>query len=191
MTGTRHALAIALPLLVAPLCLSAEPDKYFPTDTTIVVHINVRQVFDSPLGKKYGPDLLKAALQQNSQMQKLLEALGVDALKDIDTLDVATSGVSADGAVLVAHGRIDPDRFHKTAEEAVRQNPSAFKIHKDGALTVYEGKRGNDPVFTAFPARDTLLISPSQAAVTAAAKGGKLRKDIAAIVDKVDGRQSV
>lgn len=183
MTGTRLALAAMLAALLAPLAPSAEPDKYLPADATLVVHVNVRQVLDSPLGKKYAPEMISAALRQNGQVQQLLQNAGVDPLKDVDALSVAAPGASTDGAVVVVHGRIDPERFQKSA---------GLKIHKEGALTVYEGKHGSDAAFATFPAPGTLLLSHSRSALASAASGtARLGKDIAAVVEKVDGRQSI
>jgi hypothetical protein len=192
MTGTRLALFAALPLVLTSLTRAAEPEKYLPADATVVVRVNVRQILDSPLGKKYGPDAVKNALGQNGQIRQLLETLGVDPLKDVDTLFLATSSATADGAIVVAHGRIDPERFHKAAEETNRKTPGAMKIHKEGALTLYEGKHGGGPAFATFPSKGTLLLSPSRAVLTAAASGTvTLGKDVAALVAQVDGRQSV
>jgi hypothetical protein len=192
MRATHLALFAALPLLFTSLTRAAEPEKYLPADATIVVRVNVRQILDSPLGKKYGPDAVKNALSQNGQIRQLLETLGVDPLKDVDTLFLATPGASANGAVVVAHGRIDQERFHKAAEDVSRKTPGAMKIHKEGALTIYEGKHGGDPAFATFPSKDTLLLSPSRAALTAAASGtNTLGKDVAGLVGQVDGRQSV
>lgn len=191
MTPFRFALIAAIAFAFAPLSQSAEPNRYVPADATIVVHVNVRQLLDSPLGKKYGPNIVQGLLQQNGQVQNLLAGMGVDPLKDVDAIVLATPGASADRAVVIAHGRIDQERFHKAAEELSKQG-GAMKIHQEAALTIYEGKQGNDSAFAVFPARDTLLLSPSRTALTGAAAGNqRLSKELAPVVAGVDGNQSV
>ena len=67
LTLRRSGLAtLAFVLLAAP-SRSAEPDRYLPDGTELVLHVNVRALLDAPLVKKYCLDLVKGYLQGNAE----------------------------------------------------------------------------------------------------------------------------
>ena len=61
------------------------PD-FFPPNTKVVIGIQMRRILDSPLGKKLAADAGETATAAAAQLG------GIDFLKDIDQIVVATSG---------------------------------------------------------------------------------------------------
>src|SRR5438552_7495482 len=85
--------------LLAAVCLAwlaparaAEVDKLLPNDTEILVTINVRQILDSPLVKKYALDHLKTAIKSSSETEQVLESLGLNPATDVNTIALASPG---------------------------------------------------------------------------------------------------
>src|SRR5262249_50931606 len=153
---TAHAkaltstLALAAALLLAAPASAAEADKYLPEDTTSVVSVNVRQVLDSPVGKKYLQEVVKTVLKQNADLQKPLTAAGVDPLKDVSSVVVAASDVAGDKVLVIVRGTFDPDKAQAAAEDFAKKNPRQLVIHKEGELRVYEHKNGEQSAYVAF-----------------------------------------
>ena len=78
-------------LCLAHPALAADADKMIPADADVVISINVRQLVDSPAFQKYGKaDAIQGL--QNPQVQALLSALGLDPLKDVDSLLLTSAG---------------------------------------------------------------------------------------------------
>src|SRR5258708_34897496 len=84
---------IWLPLVgvgLAVLCLAgsaraADADKLIPSDAEVGASINVRQLLDSDLYKKYGKDAAKTGLE-DPNAKKLLGASGLNPLTDPDSI---------------------------------------------------------------------------------------------------------
>lgn len=72
---------------------AAVVDKYLPNDTDAVVIINVQQILASPLVKTHYQKLLQDWLKTEGDLQKRLQDLGIDPLKDIDQV-IFTNGES-------------------------------------------------------------------------------------------------
>jgi hypothetical protein len=197
-----HTLRLGLVLTAVLLPASvraAEADRLLPDDTAAVVFVNVRQVLDSPVFKKHAQEQIKAILKQNEEVQKLLDAVGLDLFKDVSTLTVANSGSSAEKTLLIAHGNFDLTKIHATADFVAKDHPDALKIHKQGTLRIYEGKgqNANSPAFACFLDKDTVVLSPSRdyvlgaVARSAGKQEAKLSRELQAVLAQVDGKQSV
>src|SRR6266536_2863410 len=83
-------LALAAALFASPL-RAAEADKHLPSDATAVVFVNLRQILDSPVSKKYMLDQIKDGLKKDADAQKFMAAAGLDPLKDLSSVTVAIS----------------------------------------------------------------------------------------------------
>ena len=69
---------------------AAEPDKLLPADADTVVTVNIKQILDTDIIKKYALEQLKQALD-GQDAKKLLTELGLDPLKDIDRIVVGAN----------------------------------------------------------------------------------------------------
>src|SRR5262245_20191709 len=135
-TWTNLTLVVAALVAAVPL-RAAELDKYLPGDTAAVAVLNVRQLLDAPLGKKYLVERYQAALKDNEDAQKMLTALNIDPLKDIDSVVVSAAAVNPEKILLLVHGKFDLPRLQAAAEAHAKKNPDKLKILKEGKLTVY------------------------------------------------------
>jgi hypothetical protein len=192
---TNLTLVAAALVVVSPV-RSAELDKYLPGDTTAVAVINVRQLLDSPLGKKYLVERYQAALKQNEDAQKMFTALNLDPLKDIDSVVVAAPSLNPEKVLLLVHGKFDLARLQAAAEEFAKKNPEKLKILKEGKLSVYESKNEKNTTYSTFADKTTVVISPSKSVVvdvtTAAGKSGPLvKKELQELLAKADGKQAM
>ncbi|HXG09631.1 MAG TPA: hypothetical protein VNK04_07570 [Gemmataceae bacterium] len=194
------SLTLALTLLPAQAG-AAEVHKYLPDDTGAVVTINIRQILDSALVKKHALERIKQGLKENEEVQKVLDALGLDPLKDIDQLILASPSLNEEekGLVIVT-GRFDPDKIKAKAAEVAKNQPDLLKLQKTGVYQVYEVKVPDQPkpVFAAVADRNTLVASVAGEYITEAldkAAGQKKtvlqKKEIGPLLERMDAKQSV
>ncbi len=198
-------LALLAACLAAP-ARAGDMDKYLPADSEVVVNVNVRQLLDSPLVKKHALDLAREALKSVDMAEEVLKDLGFDPFKDLDrVLAASPGGADKDRGLLIVHGKFDRDKFKAKAEEAARTNGDILKIRKVPAGTgghhlVYQIDLPDHPLpyFVALADDNTLLASPGKDYVVDALKKAGPKetaalkdKDLQALLEKVDGRQSV
>jgi hypothetical protein len=192
--ATAAAAAVLLPVAGAR---AFEPESYLPADTKAVVVVNVRQTLDAPLVKKHGLEHIKEGLKQNDQLQKVLTAAGVDPLKDVSSITVATTGAPTkpENVLVIVHGTFDLDKAQAAAEDYAKNNPTKLKIEKKDGLVIYENDAGKQSTFAAFADKGTAVMSLSKDAVITAAKSAgkpaKLNKDLEGLLAKADAKQTI
>jgi len=187
----------------ALLC-AAEIESLLPAETEQVIHINVKQAFDSDIVKKYAlPPLLKQL--EKKEAKDFLEEIGFDPLKDIETI---TMGVWGDkppekrgekgtppDTLSVLRGSFDPNKLFAAAEKYARQKPDAVSIVEEGdcKLVRFVGGDGK-PGFAAVADEKTLVVGSDKKlvadSVTAAGKKAKpaMSKALTLLVQKQDDK---
>ena len=179
----RRSVLCALGVVAAAASARAgDVDKYLPDDTEMVVSVNVKQIVESDLFKKYVEESAREALKNNDELQDALKDLGLDPFKDIERLIAARpSGTDQDRGLLIVHGQFDQDKFKAKAEQMAKDHPDQVKVLKvndgsGGKLLIYEvtPTEKGAPVFLALPEHATLLASPGKDYLVEA-----LRRDIA------------
>jgi hypothetical protein len=209
---TTHPRRLAAGLACAALLLAAAPlragevDRCLPADTEVVLTVNVRQLLDSPLVKKYGLEHAREALKSLDEVSDVLADLGFDPFTDLDRVTVGSPAAGdPDRGLIIARGTFNPVKFRAKAEDAAKDHPDAFKVHKvpagaAGPQPVYEVVLpGQDAsLFVALAGKDTLLASPGKDYVADALKqaAGKGKaalknKDFQALLERMDDRQSL
>jgi len=191
---TNLTLLVAALLAVSPL-RAAELDKYLPGDTAAVAVVNVHQLLDSPLGKKYLVEHYQAALKQHDDVQKNLTALNLDPLKDIDSVVVSAAALNPEKVLVLVHGKFDLVRLPAAIEDQAKKNPDKLKVLKEGKLSVYESKNDKNTTYATFADKTTIVVSPSKSLVmdvaTAAGKSGApLKKELQELLAKADAKQA-
>jgi hypothetical protein len=169
-------LRTVVPAVVAlGLCWSAaraaDLDPYAPADSEWVLHLNARQLAAAPAVKKYAANQLRIALTTQAPLLKPLTALGLDPLRDVDTVAAAGSGLPEDRqSLLIVRGGFTAEAVRKTAAGLVTEQPAAWKAVKQGETTLYEmtDKSGKVLAYLAVPRDGTLLVSAARKYVTAA-----------------------
>lgn len=205
----------AVPVLFAVLAVparAADVDPYLPNDTEAVITVNVRQILDSPLIKKYALDFVKKQLEGGSF--KDLKDLDLDPQKDVDRLVFANSGSEPDRVLLIAHGRFEVAKFEAKAEELAKAQPKTWKIVTipDGAggqykvlecarwldLSVAKPQVKDQPAYFALLDKRALVASPAKDLVIDALDKARGRKqttlksiELKSLLEKADGKQSV
>lgn len=194
--GRRFALITMICLAWALPTRAADLDDYLPSDTEFLLTVNVRQILDSELVKKYVLDLAKAALM-DGETQKVLETLGFDPLKDIHSVAIASpGGDERDKGLVIVHGKFNTVKF-KAQAKGVEQ----LKVVKSGKYEFYEVSglpgSGDVPAFVALLDAKTIVVSPSKRYVVdaldvqAGAKESEPKDSLQELVEDVDDDQSV
>ena len=194
--GLAAALAVAL---AAPTARAAEPDRLLPADADTVMYVNVKQLIESDIVKKYALEQIKQALA-GQDAKKLLEELGLDPLKDVEKMWVGTSGKDASDmkALVVVHGKFDPDKLFKAAEAATKKDGDKFSMVKDGNTTMFKFQpdQGN-PVYGTVVDDTTVVAGTDKKMIATALKQEADKKkslitaDLAAMVKKMDEKSSM
>lgn len=194
------AAAVAATGLLAAPARAADVSPLLPAETQQVVFINVRQILDSELVKKFALAHLKQALEGNDA-QKTMKELGLDPLKDIDSISGGLWGDDPQSmkGLFVVSGKFDPAKLFAAAEKESKKDGDKIAIVKEGDLRLVKVtvKDRPDPVYLAGADDKTILIGTDKDLVTTAMKAsdkkGKpaLKKDLVALIEKMDGKASL
>jgi hypothetical protein len=195
IVGVIFTLALAAPSIQA-----AEFEKYLPGDTEFVLHANIRQALDSPLGKKYLLPQIQAHLKGQAEAQEILTALGLDPIKDLQSFTVAAPGnVSEKKWTAVLRGNFDQSRIQAAAGDFAGKQADLLKISKQDGVTLYEFRdpKKDHSAFAAFVDKDFLLIASSKDQLTASlakkttGTASNLNQSLAALIKEGDGKESL
>ena len=199
MRLSRLGLATAFALALAAPARAADPDKLLPADADTVMYVNVKQLIESDIVKKYALEQLKQTLA-GGDAKKLLEELGLDPLKDIDKLWAGTSGKDASDmkGLIVVHGKFDPDKLFKAAEAATKKDGDKFSMVKDGNTTMFKFQpdQGN-PIYGTVVDDTTVIAGTDKKMIATALKQAEDKKkapigaDLTALVKKMDEKSSI
>lgn len=179
---------------------AAEPDKLLPASTDTVVQVNVRQILDSDITKKYALEQLKQFLDGNDA-KKFLTELGLDPLKDIDQLVIGASGASKDDAkaLIIVHGKFNPDKLTRAAEAQTKKDPDKYSKIKDGNTTIFKfvPDAGDQSVYVTILDENTILGATEKKLITSAVKANEaneranIKGELASLIKKLDGKASI
>jgi hypothetical protein len=201
MTRLTH-LALGAVLLLGlgvPASSAATPDKLLPAETDTVVSINLRQIIDSDVIKKYALEQIKQAIE-GQEAKALLNDLGLDPLKDIDRMVVATIDTSRENTkfLLIVHGSFDPDKLFKTAEAQSKKDSDRFAMVRDGNIVMfkYQPETGDPPLYGTVVNANTVIAASEKKLIAdalAAEKNGpaKLKPELTALLKKMDDKASM
>lgn len=209
-------LAAVLTAGVAASARAAEVEPLLPKETEQVVHANFKQMLDSDIVKKYAMGQLKQALQ-GDDVKGMLEALGLDPLKDIEQ---ATAGIwenqkdkdkekdkekeSEPGmnVVGVLKGKFDAKKLFEAARSEADKNKDKLEIltekSDDKEVTLVKINQGNGkPVYLTVADEKTVVFGSDKkyalGVLTAFNKKekAKLSKELTSLVLKQDDKASL
>lgn len=195
-SSRKRFLVLGVAMLFAVSARAADPDKLLPNDAEGVFVINVRQLLDSPVVKKFALQQMKAALAKDEKVARPLAAAGIDPLKDVDTILVTGSlnPANANKALIVVRGRFDLEKVNAAADDLSKQSDGKLKIHKEGNLRIYETRNDDKPAYMAFKDKNTLVASGNRdytvevATEKTATKPGKA---LITALSKIDPKDSI
>lgn len=198
---SRFALgaAVVAALAFAPSLRAAEPDKLIPVDADTVISVNVRQIIDSEVIKKYALEQAKQFLQGNDA-SAFFKEIGLDPLQDVDRIVIAGSGKDQTDikGLIIVHGKFDAEKMYKRAEAETKKDPDKFSLVKDGKDVMFKFQPDNgNPVYGTVVDENTIIVGTDKKIITtalAAANGDakpKLDKKVAGLIAKMDDKASV
>jgi hypothetical protein len=206
LTAQALGLTAAALVLTAPARAAEVVDRLLPNDTETVISINLKQILNSPLGKKMPTDKIEEAIKSQDELAKNLQDLGFDPLKDLDSIVVAgSSGNEPDKGLVIVRGKFDVKKFEAKAEEVAKDMKDVLKIHKvpdglGGTTKLYEVNPPNQDqaLFVALPNGTTMVASAGKDYVldaldkVAEKKKTVLKnKDLADLLKRIDTEQSM
>jgi len=179
---------------------AADPDKLIPADADTVAVVNVKQVLDSEIVKKYALGQIKQMLE-GQDAKRMLSDLGLDPLKDIEQLVVATMDTSRTDTkfLMIVHGKFDAEKIYKAAEAETKKNPDKFSMVKDGkdVMFKFQPDNGQPPVFATVVNDKTVVAANEKKYVTGALKASdnktpiNLKQELSSLLKKMDDKASV
>jgi hypothetical protein len=134
----------SLIVALAAMPARAVDAKYLPSDTEMVVSINIKQMLDSDVAKTYKDviDQVKGFLEgtiQTNPGAKYLGKAGFDVFRDLHGVTLASKGgKDLDSGILIIHGSFNVGKIHAAAEDIARENAELLKITKRGGARVFE-----------------------------------------------------
>jgi hypothetical protein len=174
--------------------------KLLPDETETVMSINIRQILDSAVVKKYGMDKLKDALDNQGDVKDYLKDMGLDPFKDIDSIIIGSAGSSdTDKGLVIINGRFNPEKVEAKVKELSDDKSDAIKVDKIGKHTVFEISVPNQPqsMFACVLSKNMILAASSKGTLEDAIKkeaGDKTtklkNKQLGEVVAKMDDKQS-
>jgi hypothetical protein len=197
LPGLGVALTVAL--FAAQPVRASEPDKLLPPECDSVISLNIRQVVDSDIIKKYALEQMKQALAGNDA-RKFLGDLGLDPLKDIDRVVIGGSGKDATDMkyLVIVHGKFDPEKLYKAAQAQTQKDPDHFSLVRDGQDKMFKFQPDNDnPVYGTVVDEGTIVMANDKkgvsAALAASLSGKKpvINRDLATLIAKQDDKASL
>jgi len=190
-------------LAVAPA--GAVDPKMLPNDTEVIFTINFRQILNSEVakGNKELVDLAKQMLSgklDENGAGKYLEKLGFDMFKDLDSITIASPGSkNPESLMIFIEGKFDAEKLEATAAEAIRENGDAIKSIKIGGAQAYQitPKGDEKAMFAGLVGKKTLVVAGTKDAFgdavarSTGTRQANLKKDVKALLDTVNNKQSI
>src|SRR5262245_33085493 len=185
MTSMRFLTCFTVSFLALAQVRSAEVDPRLPGETEVVLSVNLDQLLNSPLGKKYLRTTIEEAIKGSTHGQELFKALELDPLKDIHRVTLALPAAASDAGLVIVRGKFNRERITELAEKLAADHKDKFKIHKSGDATIYEIS-GDKKVFATLAGDSVLLLAGSKEQLASPSKNGKPKKELIALIGKAD-----
>ncbi len=198
-TVSRFAMVALFATALAAPTRAAEVDNLLPKETEFVVHVNVKQMLESEIVKKFALAQLKQALE-GQDAAKTLKDLGLDPMKDIDKVTLGLWGKDKDdmNGVSIVRGTFDAKKIMEASRNAAKEMADKISIVKEGEVELikFVGDNGK-PGYIAVQEGKPIIAGTEKKLVVAAltAHNDKakpaLGKELAALVAKQDTKASM
>jgi hypothetical protein len=180
-------------LLLAASVRGADIDKFVPGSAEGVVTLNVKQILESDLVKKYALDKAKELLK-DPNIAKLTEALGIDPLKDINSITLAARGdlQKSKKLVVIIRGNFDEKKIQDAATAAAKGGDFKYENAKEGKFTLHTLSKDSESFYGVFVDKGTIVASLNKELLLDVVndKGGKLDAKLASAMGKATGKES-
>jgi hypothetical protein len=163
--AVRRGLILgALLLATQPAAAGEDLARLLPADTEYFISIDLQQVLQSPLYKKYLTGPIEAEMKRKEN-KEYFRASGLDPLRDLGRLVVVSDpGHSPERLMLVATGNFDPKKLTVLLEESSKKEKATVSVERvDGlSLLKLEAQRPDKKTVTFYA-----LIQPVSSGATA------------------------
>jgi len=128
---------------------AADPLKYLPDGTMLVLRLDVKQFLQSPAIR--GDD--KGFRKEMGELKKALEPFGIDPTKDVNqAVFAAGEQLKAANMVLLLVGQFDPAKVQGRLKDLARQRKDDLQEIDEGGATIFQGRMPRqavpNPTFT-------------------------------------------
>lgn len=180
---------------------SAEVDPLLPPETENVMHVNLRQLLDSEMSKKFAIGPAREALKKEKAAD-VLKDLGLDPLKDLDKVTVASWGAGPEdmGVFMIVRGTFDPEKLFSTAVKTSQAEGDKVTIVEEGKYKLIQFTDRNQPrpFFATVADEKTIIAGNDKKIVTnalaIAEKGGgkpAVKRELSALLLVQDEKASM
>jgi hypothetical protein len=184
-------LVVLTSFLVTSIMPAANMDAMVPPDAEVVMKLDVKQVLDSALIKKYALDPIKGFLR-SPEAQQFTQATGLDPLKDLDAVTITVAGTKNPKFLVVVRGRFDADKINTAMKAQATKDPT-LKSSKEGKLTVWEGKKDQNTLYTTVASPGSLAMSTDKTYLVKSVEDegrSKPGAELQTAANKVPGKES-
>ncbi len=197
----RRLLTGAALVALAVYGRAADVDPLLPAETENVMHVNLRQLLDSEMSKKFALGPAKQALEKEKAAE-VIKDLGLDPLKDLEKVTVATwgSGPEDMGVLIVVRGNFNPEKLFNTAVKTSQNEGDKVSIVEEGRykLIQFTDRNQPKPFFATVADEKTIIGGNDKKLVTnalgIAEKGvqkAAVKREMAALLQRQDEKASM
>jgi len=179
---------------------SADVDPLWPADSQQVMKLNIRQILESDIIKKYALAQIKQAME-GKDAQKMMKDLGLDPLKDIDTLSGGLWGDDPKDmhGLVILRGKFDPAKLFEAIDKAIQKDGDKISIVKEGDTKLVKIVADNipEPLYATMADDKTILVASDKKIVMAGVKAADtkaksaIKADLVELVKAMDDKASM
>jgi hypothetical protein len=152
---------------------AADADPLLPAESMQVMRVNLKQIIESDIIKKYALANIKQAME-GKDASKMLKELGLDPLKDIESISAGWWGDDPKDmhGVFVLRGKFDGEKIFAAVEKEVQKDGSKMSIVKDGDVKFVKVVVDNlpEPVYATMANEKTIIAGTDKKLVLTAVK---------------------
>jgi len=187
------ALALTLVVVVVASPVRAvEADAMTPAEAEFVLSVNLKQILESGLYKKHAADILNLALQ-SPEAKKMIEATGIDPLRDLDAVTVASWGIQTPKFLVMVRGKFDQDKIVTAIKARAKEDPK-IKVSQEGAFTIVEGADKGQTIYTTVAHRGAVVMANDKETLLKAARStgpARINAELKTALTKLGGKESL
>jgi hypothetical protein len=190
------AMVVAVQLTAAPIpgvkAGGDDGDKWLLDDAEAVIIFNFKQLFESKLMKGGYTKQLQDLMKDNEQAKEMVDKLGLDITKDIDSILISGSGTSPEDAKarVVFKGNFDVAKLSKAMKEQ-----DQVKVVREGGVELFELEAQGQSMYGAFAGKSAFVLTESKETTAKLAKGptesAKFNKDVKSALNRFTGKESM
>lgn len=196
-------LACVVALVTATAAPALEP-KFLPPNAEAVITLNLKQIKESELVKKYEDSFKKlrekAEKDAGAGVKEVLDKTGFDVFRDLDSVTVTGDGsLNADSLFVALEGKFNPEKIIDAIKGAANDQGITVKVTKNGQVNLIEiSPPGDEKIIYAALVNDSLLVASTMkesvngtVARVTGNKAGAVGKTMKKLLETTSSKQSL